>query len=197
MDNLNSQPVDENLPVSRGRKLARLLIDLAQFIFIGVLFYMAGDALIGRARVGKQSMEPTFISGDVLIVNRLAYHFGQPKRGEVITFHYPLDTSVDYIKRVIGLPGDHIEIKSEKLFINGVEIQEPYVVYPSSTQGVWDVPPGSLFVMGDNRAVSADSRSWGYLPEQDIIGKVLAQYWPLTRVRLIRTPDVFAILAAK
>lgn len=176
---------------NRNKKVLRVLIEFGQYLLIGLLFYAAGDALIGRARVGKQSMEPTFYAGDVLVVNRLAYRFGQPKRGEVITFHYPLDTSVDYIKRVIGLPGDRVEIKEQKLFINAVEIQEPYVVYPSASEGVWDVPAESLFVMGDNREVSADSRSWGFVPLQDVIGKVVAQYWPIHRIRLIFTPPVF------
>jgi len=175
----------------RKRRIARFFFEIGQYVLIGLVFYMVGDALISRARVGKQSMEPTFVPGDVLVVNRLAYRFSQPKRGEVITFHYPLDTSVDYIKRVIGVPGDHIEIIDGKVKVNSSLVDEPYVVYPSADDGAWDVPQDSLFVMGDNRAVSADSRSWGFVPFEDLIGKVIAQYWPISRIGLIRTPNVF------
>jgi signal peptidase I len=124
-------------------------------------------------------MEPTLQAGNFVIVNKLSYQIGRPNRGDVIVFKYPPDPSQEpYVKRVIGLPGDHIEIKTGKVLINGIQLSEPYLVGETQRGGEWQVPANSLFVMGDNRNNSSDSRAWGMVPFDDVIGKALLVYWP-------------------
>ncbi len=130
-------------------------------------------------------MFPTLKEGEVLIVNKLAYKLGSVERGDILTFHYPLEPSLDYIKRAIGLPGDIIEIKDKQVWVNGIALNEPYIVKPADYTGNWVVPAESLFVLGDNRVDSADSHVWGFVPFNDLVGKVLAVYWPPNRIRLI------------
>jgi signal peptidase I len=112
----------------------------------------------------------------------------------VIVFHYPLDTSKDFIKRIIGLPGDTIRVDSTHIWVNNVELKEPYISQASNPQGqVWKVPANEYFVLGDNRPQSDDSRVWGFVPKYDIVGKAVMVYWPVSDWQFINTyPQVFA-----
>jgi signal peptidase I len=131
-------------------------------------------------------MQPTLFAGNFVVVNKLAYQFGEPGRGDIIVFEYPPDPEQDpYIKRVIGLPGEHVRIADGKVTINGVQIQEPYLVSDTPQGGEWPVPEGSLFVMGDNRKNSSDSRSWGVVPIENVIGKAIVVYWPPEKWELL------------
>ena len=121
----------------------------------------------------------------MLFVNKLAYRFGSVERGDVITFHYPLDPKFSFIKRAIGLPGDVVEIQDGQVRVNGTVLNEPYIVTPPDYNGSWVVPPDSLFVLGDNRVDSADSHIWGFVPYQNLIGKVLMVYWPPQQIRIV------------
>jgi signal peptidase I len=117
-----------------------------------------------------------------LIVNRLIYRLGFPQRGDIIVFHYPGDPTDDYVKRIIGLPGDHLLIEGGKLYINDVLLDEPYLpenmrTFPRSRYSNV-VPEDSYFVLGDNRLGSSDSRNWGMLERELIIGKASFSYWP-------------------
>ncbi len=123
-------------------------------------------------------MEPTLQEGQYLIVNRLSYFLDEPERGDIIVLHFPNDRSRDFIKRIIGLPGDTVAISNGEVRVNGVLIDEPYIKDPSPNNQTWTVPEESFFVMGDNRRNSSDSRSWSSLPEDDIIGKAWVVYWP-------------------
>jgi signal peptidase I len=103
----------------------------------------------------------------------------QPKRGDVLVFEYPLDTSRDFIKRVIALPGETVEVRNGQVYVNGMLMPEPFGPNPSGRNyGPLKVPPDTVFVMGDNRNNSSDSRVWGPLPQKDIIGKAILSYWP-------------------
>jgi signal peptidase I len=141
------------------------------------------------------SMEPNFHEADYLIVDRLSYRFREPARGEVIVFNFPRDTSKRFIKRVIGLPGETVEINNGRVIIigadgNPVTLQEGYI--PENLKAP-DMPPtklgeGQYFVLGDNRPNSSDSQDWGDVPEKNIIGRVELRLWPLNQISKIETP---------
>jgi signal peptidase I len=103
------------------------LFEILQTLLLAAVLYFAIDAVIGRERVQKISMEPTFEAGEILMVNKLAYKFGEFEYGQVITFHYPLDPSLDYIKRIIGLPGDVVDVQNGEVRVNGQLLYEPYI----------------------------------------------------------------------
>jgi len=140
------------------------------------------------------SMEPTLMPGDRIIVNKLVYRFGEPKRGDVVVFKYPLDIQKDYIKRIVAVGGERIGAKGSRLFINNDQISEPYLptahayhaYHAYNDFGPADVPAGTYFVLGDNRNNSQDSRIWGPLPKRYIVGEAVVIFWPLDRVGLIR-----------
>ncbi len=138
-------------------------------------------------------MQPTLYAGNFVLVNKLAYKLGTPGRGDIIVFLYPPDpTQVPYIKRVIGLPGDHVHIANGKVYVNGEMLVEPYLVTATNRGGDWNVPANSLFVMGDNRNNSSDSRSWGYVPLGNVIGKAEVVYWPPQKWGLLSFPTAAA-----
>src|SRR4030043_174613 len=137
--------------------------------------------------VKGQSMEPNFENGDYLIVDEISYRFREPQRGEVVVFKYPRNLSQRYIKRIIGLPGEKIEIKDGKILIfnaNGIQALDEsnylpiYIVTPGVIQT--SLAENEYFVLGDNRPSSSDSRYWGPLPREDIIGRVFFRAWPFT-----------------
>ncbi|KPL84231.1 signal peptidase I [Thermanaerothrix daxensis] len=165
-----------------------MLSEALQVIVLALLLYFVIDTFIARVRVENISMQPTLKPGEFVIVNKVAYRTGQVQRGDVIVFRYPMNPREDYIKRVIGLPGDHIEIQNGKVFVNGQALEEPYVAASPSYNGVWDVPPGQLFVLGDNRNQSSDSHSWGFVPMENVVGKALLVYWPPNEIKLL-TPS--------
>jgi len=153
---------------------------LPEIIFV-VVFITVWFTVIQTYEVFQTSMEPNFHEGQRVVVNKAAYWgwIGKPKRGDVIVLKAPEGASGDYIKRVIGLHGDTVEIIKGTLFINGIEIDEPYVTRSFSySYGKITVPKNYYFVLGDNRDVSNDSHRWGPLAGKDIIGKVFVIYWP-------------------
>jgi len=135
------------------------------------------------------SMEPNFENGEYLLIDELSYYFKPVGRGEVVVFHYPLDTSKYYIKRIIGLPEETVEIKNSQVTIyndehpNGFVLNESYLPKSLTTDGQIKEKLGKdeYFVLGDNRPVSYDSRRWGVLPKNDIIGRVWVRAWPFNR----------------
>lgn len=138
--------------------------------------------------VSGASMEPTFHTGEYLIVDQLSYELGDPHRGDVIIFKYPLIPSRYFIKRVIGLPGETIKISGNKVEIKEVgkdafiTLDEQYVEFPKESNVEMTLAPDEYFVMGDNRMASLDSRSWGPLKESFIVGKAFVRLFPLTKV---------------
>jgi signal peptidase I len=193
---LENQP--DNLPVEvdddplETRKTMRTLLEIFQTLLLAAVFYFLIDAVVGREMVQKISMEPTLVQGEILMVNKMAYKFDEPQYGEIITFKYPLNPNLAYVKRVIGLPGDEVEVTGGQVFVNGQLLDEPYISAAPEYEGVWDVPPDELFVLGDNRNPSADSHVWGFVPEENLIGKAFLVYWPVNKIRPLKTPDIFA-----
>jgi signal peptidase I len=164
--------------------------DLLQSLVIAaVLALIIRSFLFTPFYIPSPSMEPTLYPGDRIIVNRLAYRLGEPQRGDIVVFRYPLDPSRDYVKRVVAVGGDTVEARDNVLYINGqpqppASYLPPGVVY--SDFGPIKVPPNNYFMMGDNRNNSADSRVWGTLDRKLIIGKAVLVYWPLNHIGLIK-----------
>lgn len=159
---------------------------IALLIIVPIRFFIAQPFIVRGA-----SMEPTFNNGEYLIVDQLSYRFNEPARGDVIILRFPRDESVFFIKRVIGLPGETIEIVGSEIIIRPVSgeaftLDESYI--PSeriqNEFGVHTLKSGEYFVMGDNRKESSDSRSWGPLSEEDVIGKAFVRLLPVTRINV-------------
>ena len=181
------------------RALIRELIETA---ILALLIFMALQISVQNFRVQGPSMDPTLEEGQYLLVNKLVYlnfdpkdlttllpfydlkrdktlfPFHSPSRGEVIVFRFPGDLSRDFVKRVIAVPGEAVEIRQGKVFINGEELDEPRTTTCSRHCSL-TVPADSYYVLGDNRGASDDSRRWGLVPAENIIGRAWVRYWPL------------------
>jgi len=162
-------------PTRPGKGLLREIIETA---LLTVIIYVAVNFTTGRFRIESISMLPTFQPGQYVVVDKLSYLLGKPQRGDVIVFQYPLAPDKDYIKRVIGLPGETVSIGGGVVSVNGQPLNEPYIATPPNLGGTWALSPDQYFVMGDNRNNSSDSRSWGPLERKYLIGKAVLVYWP-------------------
>lgn len=182
MDNIDSQVV-ANAPEAqnRWRILLRMAADFVETIALAVLIFLGINGISARIRVDGTSMEPNLHTGEYVVVNKFAYRFGQPYLGDVIVFHFPGNPGQEYIKRVIGVPGDLVQVEQGQVYVNGAPIQEPYIAAQPNYQGSWTVPANSLFVLGDNRNNSSDSHSWGMVPYSYVVGKAVFIYWPLNQ----------------
>lgn len=149
-------------------------------LLIALIILGAMRAVVQSYRVQGRSMEPSFLEGQYLMVNKLIYRLHTPRRGDVIVFWPPKFTDRPYIKRVIALPGERITLRNGAIFIDGVLLDEPSYI-PSTVpyrESTLLVPEGQYYVLGDNRGNSSDSRFWGPVPEENIIGTVWFSYWP-------------------
>ncbi len=197
--------VADKVPARKDTLWAMFREILETLLFTLLIFFLV-RSVIQNFKVEGFSMEPNLHSGQYIIVNRveylhidlnffrrllpggekvepnLVYLFHMPRRGEIVVFEYPKDTTRDYIKRVIGLPGETVEIRNGQVLINGVPLFEPYLNDAARAQTgnmpPVQVPPNAVFVMGDNRGNSSDSRNWGPLPLENIVGKAWIIYWP-------------------
>jgi signal peptidase I len=159
------------------RSLASLVLQLA---ILGVLI---AAFFIRFWQVSGPSMSPHVSSGEFVVINTLAYRFHMPARGDIVTFRHDGVTPELYIKRVIGLPGDRIRIDRGVVYVNGTRLNEPYVAFPDDrSEPEIIVPADDVYVLGDNRAVSEDSRTFGPVPERALTGKAVAGIWPLPSV---------------
>lgn len=194
MENPNTAQPEE---VKKNKGFKRILngvFEILQMLAMALVLYFIIDSMIARVRVFNISMEPTLVQGEILMVNKLQYKFSEMRHGDIITFHFPLDPERDYVKRVIGLPGDEVKIDNGSVFVNGIELFEPYISASPEYEGTWVVPQDNLFVLGDNRNPSADSHVWGFVPFENVIGKAFLVYWPITHIRTLPTPDLFSPL---
>jgi signal peptidase I len=169
------EPVDPN---QQGSSWLRNLLDIVETLVIALVLFAGINAVSARIRVDGHSMEPTLFTGEFVIVNKMAYKLGSEKIGDVIVFHPPNNPTEEYIKRVIGLPGDHVVIKNEKVIINDQVLEEPYINAAPGYETDIIVGENALYVLGDNRNNSSDSHSWGTVPLDNIIGKAVVIYWP-------------------
>jgi signal peptidase I len=148
-------------------------------VLIAIGVFLLSRATVQTSVVVGSSMEPSFEDGQRLLVNKVVYRFREPQRSEVIVFQPPSGHGPDFIKRIIALPGDTVEIKGGAVYINDRALDEPYIkAAPSYTMASEEIPEGEYFVLGDNRNNSNDSHSWGTLPQENIVGKVWISIWP-------------------
>jgi signal peptidase I len=207
------------IPAPTIRKAVKELLETAVYI---VLVFIIVRSMMQNFRIEGSSMEPSLHSGQYILVNKLVYfHFdinapvrllpgyddldarniyplSLPRRGEVIVFEYPRDPNKDYIKRVIGLPGETVEVREGRVYINGEPLYEPYLneneftycnVGSQCNKGPVVVPPDSVFVMGDNRSNSSDSREWDSLSLERVIGQAWVLYYPLDDLGIVPKPS--------
>ncbi len=190
---IDNVPVETDLqPASPQRKVVgflRFVWDVVETILLSALLFFGINAVSARIRVDGFSMEPSLHNGEFVIVNKLAYKFGGPERGDVIVFRYPRDPEQEYIKRVIGLPGDTVRVSGGEVYVNNQVIDEPYIAASPRYQSQWSIPENSLFVLGDNRNNSSDSHNWGPVPMEHVIGKALFVYWPPDQWGVIQHPQ--------
>jgi signal peptidase I len=218
MTSAHSTPNISSAPSASARGMLRELLETAIFI---LLIFLIVRGMIQNFKIEGQSMEPNLHTGQYILVNKLIYfHFDlnaplrllpgnedlpprivypitTPKRGDVVVFEYPRDVSKDYIKRVIALPGETVQIKDGVVLINGAPLDEAYLHGNVTTcryddacnNGSIVVPQGTVFVMGDNRGNSSDSREWDALPLDRVIGKAWISYWPRDYWGVITTPS--------
>ncbi len=163
-----------------------LIREIAETVILTLLMFLVIRFAIQNFTIDGTSMEQSLHNGELILVDKWTYLFHPPARGDVIVFRAPPDPAQDYIKRVIGLPGDTITIKGTTVIVDGVPLKETYVApqnqgVPPGARTITNlvVPSGDYFVLGDNRAVSSDSRIWGLLPAKNIIGRAAFVYWPL------------------
>ena len=187
--------------MSTEQKKKSVVREYAEAIGIAILLALFIRTFVVQAfKIPSGSMLPTLQIGDHLLVNKFIYGIRlpfagtllvpikEPKRGDIIVFRFPRDRSTDYIKRVVGLPGDKLEIRDKTLLINDRKVDDPYAhfttaevlpegISPKDNLGPIVVPPDKYFVMGDNRDNSSDSRFWGFVDDADILGKAMIIYW--------------------
>jgi len=162
--------------------------EIIETLALTLVIFVVIHFTVQNYMVDGPSMQPGLTNNQYVLVNKLAYLFHAPERGDVIVFHWPIDTNKDLIKRVIGVPGDVIVIDSKTVRVNGVLLNEPYIMAPVNPAGnKWVVPPNEYFAMGDNRLVSDDSRDWGFVPKSYIVGKAVFVYWPINSWHFIDT----------
>jgi len=157
---------------------------LGETLLVAAVVFFALEFATGRFRVEGPSMQPNLYTGQYVLADKLAYRLGSPQRGDVVTVLPNLPTTQEYIKRLVGLPGDSLVVRSGSVWINGGLISEPYIAEPPRYSGSWQLGPDQYFVMGDNRNDSDDSHIWGAVHRRAITGKVVLVYWPLTQARL-------------
>ena len=206
---MNRRLLEETPPEKQEGK--QFLREILETVVLAVILFLAINLISARVRVEGYSMVPTLDNGEYVLISRLSYVTGNYRRGDIIVFRPPMypdisywqrlfglpgfdDQYEDYIKRIIGLPGETVKIENGTVYINDVPLVEPYIEAPPDYSNVWTVPEGQLFVLGDNRNNSADSHAWGFLPEKNILGKALLVYWPFADFAIIHQNQ--AVLAA-
>lgn len=169
---------------------------LETVVFVGSLFIVVYLFILQPNQIKGASMEPTFHNGNYIFTSKVTYKFRDPIRGDVVVFHAPRNPDLEYIKRIIGLPGDTILIENQTVYVNGEEIQEEYISAATTLslagfieEGVpTTIPEGYYFVMGDNRPRSSDSREFGPITYESIIGQVVYRYFPFNEMGVVKNP---------
>jgi signal peptidase I len=161
--------------------------EVAITVLIAVAVFALLRVTVQSYTVVMSSMEPNFQQGECIMVNKVCYRSSAPQRGQVIVFNPPFGSAHPFIKRVIGLPGETLEIRDEKVFVNGIPLQEEYVMAPPNyTMPTTEVPENEYFVLGDNRNNSNDSHSGWTVPRDNIIGRAWFIYWPPSSLGVVK-----------
>ncbi len=167
---------------------SRLLVELRPWLRDIILAFVIAIFLVvfvvQPVKVEGTSMQPQLVDQERIFVNRFIYRFSEIHKGDIVVFWYPKDRSKSFIKRVLAVPGDDVEIRSGSVYINGMKVEEPYLdpgFRDRDSLGKRVVPPDHYFVLGDHRSSSNDSRNWGFVPRDLIYGKAVFRYWPINR----------------
>lgn len=219
--NLGDRVLRDTMDLSAGRRTGgragSLLWDIAQTVGLALLIFFSIRMVAQNFKVEGASMEPTLHHGQFLIIVKAAYTrvdgtpverflirnlppsrepvflFGEPDRGDIVVFRSPTPTERDFIKRIIGVPGDLVEVRDGRVYLNGQLHDEAYIRGPANYQSPPQmVPNGHYFVLGDNRSNSSDSHVWGFLPASNLIGKAWLTYWPPQQWGLLPGPQISA-----
>jgi len=176
----SSSPLEAapSVPPADQARRSHLLREIVETVLLTAAIFLVVNAATGRFRIEGQSMEPNLHDGEYVLIDKISYLLHSPERGDVVVFTPP-NNDRDYIKRIIGLPGDTVEINGGRVFVNGVVLDEPYLSGAIHS----DMPPhvveaGRYFVLGDNRNNSSDSRAFGSITPQSIVGRAWLVYWP-------------------
>lgn len=185
------ETMDATLSIEEKKKKGDSFWDLIKFALVALIIVLPIRVFIAQPFiVSGASMVPTFEDKDYLIVDELSYHLSQPSRGDVIIFHPPKDPSIYYIKRIIGLPNETVILSGSSVTIknsehpDGFDLSEPYITNKSSDTVTKTLGADEYFVMGDNRPASYDSRGWGILPRDHIIGRAFLRLYPFNHVSI-------------
>jgi len=178
------------------RAVAAIFDFLQSIVVVLAIMVMIYLFIMSPQEINGASMEPTFENGEYILTNKIVYKIYNPKRGDVVIFKSPRNKEIDFIKRVIALPGERVKIIDNAFYIDGVKLEEPYLppnlyifggTYLRENQEIV-VPEGQYFVIGDNRPHSADSREFGTIAKVDFIGKAFLRYWPFPRAGFVPQP---------
>jgi signal peptidase I len=171
-------PSPDTQPSAAQRQPASIFVrEIIETLLLTFFIFWLVNSVVGRYRIDGNSMNPTLLNGEYLLISNFAYQLDEPERGDIIVFRHPR-SELNLIKRVIGLPGDMVEIQNGQVTVNGILVDEPYIQAPPTYSSSWVVPADEYFVLGDNRNNSSDSHAWGFLPEDHILGKAMVVYWP-------------------
>ncbi len=187
-------------PTALSSKMRKHLGEMTKILIFTILLFTTLHFTIQNFYIQGESMEPSLHNREYILVNKTAYLIQQPERGDVIVFHYPLNPRMNFVKRIIAMPGDTLSIIGQKVIVNSVVLNEPYINLQdknsefASFQNM-HLGTNQYFVMGDNRGNSSDSREWGFVPEQNIIGKATIVLWPLNEGNTGLLPNVSQVFA--
>ncbi len=190
MNEPNPLPPPEQLPPQPSllTGLGNAVRELVETLLLTLVIFLLIRFAVQNFRIEGFSMEPNFHDGQFLLVNKIVYMLHPPERGDVVIFRFPNNPDRDFIKRIIGLPGDRVEIENGRVLINGEALPETYPLNPGSySYGPVTVGQDEYFVLGDNRNNSSDSHSWGMLPSKNLIGKAWLSYWPPSQIGIVPT----------
>jgi signal peptidase I len=184
----NASETKAQLPVRQHPLAFELKSWLRDIVFAFAIAIFIVVFVVQPVKVEGTSMQPQLVDQERIFVNRFIYRFSDIHRGDIVVFWYPKDSTKSFIKRVVAVPGDSVEIQTGSVYVNGTRLDEPYLKpefrdYKSFQRAV--VPPGQYFVLGDHRNSSNDSRNWGFVARRLIYGKAVFGYWPFSRVGLV------------
>ena len=175
---LDTIPIKVEDPRPERPNLLGILVDILETLLLSVVLFFLINAVSARIRIDGSSMEPNLHHDEFVIVSKVNYRIGEPERGDVVVFDFPRNITEEYIKRIIGLPGEKIKIEDGQVYVNGEALMEPYLKVEPLYEGEWLVQEDELFVLGDNRNNSSDSHNWGMVPLENVVGEALLVYWP-------------------
>lgn len=176
------------------QKLSAFFLDILEVVVFSIAIFLFLYLLVLQPhKIKGQSMEPNFDNGEFLLTDKVTYRFSQPKRGDVIVFEAPGTNNEEFIKRIIGLPGEEVSLSDGNVYINNSLLEENYIPESLKTEGgiflkdgqTVSVPNENYFVLGDNRVASSDSRTWGFVSKNKITGRAWITYWPPPKLGLV------------